>query len=215
MILYFKEKSMALTQSSNDVYKSLYKFVWNDDLFSKKELEKINKYCKKLSLQNGQIGDGNIDNNIRQSKVALVGANEDNDWLFALLNRAAENINNDFYRFDLTGFDYFQYTEYRDRNDHYDFHVDMTYDSPNDNANLDGFYQNRKLSFSILLNDPKEFSGADFEFSDSGDPDHVVVAEQRKGRVIAFPSFVPHRVTPLMSGVRKSLVFWVTGPKFR
>jgi PKHD-type hydroxylase len=37
----------------------------------------------------------------------------------------------------------------------------------------------------------------------------------KKGTVIAFPSFIPHRVTELTSGVRKSLVGWIEGPKFR
>jgi PKHD-type hydroxylase len=38
---------------------------------------------------------------------------------------------------------------------------------------------------------------------------------QAKGMVILFPSWVIHRVTPVTKGVRKSIVVWVTGPKFR
>jgi PKHD-type hydroxylase len=36
-----------------------------------------------------------------------------------------------------------------------------------------------------------------------------------RGTVIAFPSYVLHRVTPIIAGTRKSLVVWITGPKFR
>ncbi len=36
-----------------------------------------------------------------------------------------------------------------------------------------------------------------------------------KGRMIFFPSFLIHRVAPVTQGIRRSLVIWVTGPKFR
>ena len=35
-----------------------------------------------------------------------------------------------------------------------------------------------------------------------------------RGRIIAFPSFMIHRVTPVVEGIRRSIVVWVTGPKF-
>jgi hypothetical protein len=38
---------------------------------------------------------------------------------------------------------------------------------------------------------------------------------RERGTVIAFPSCVLHRVTPITAGTRKSLVVWITGPKFR
>ena len=33
--------------------------------------------------------------------------------------------------------------------------------------------------------------------------------------LIAFPSYGVHRVAPVTTGTRKSLVIWVTGPQFR
>ena len=35
-----------------------------------------------------------------------------------------------------------------------------------------------------------------------------------RGRIVAFPSFMIHRVTPVTRGIRKSIVIWITGPKF-
>ena len=40
-------------------------------------------------------------------------------------------------------------------------------------------------------------------------------AEKARGALIVFPSFVLHRVVPVTSGIRKSLVVWVAGPEFR
>jgi PKHD-type hydroxylase len=33
--------------------------------------------------------------------------------------------------------------------------------------------------------------------------------------MIIFPSFMIHRVAPVTKGKRKSVVVWVTGPKFK
>jgi PKHD-type hydroxylase len=74
------------------------------------------------------------------------------------------------------------------------------------------FIMPRKLSFTLVLSDTKTFKGGDLEF-DTGGP--YVAAEQKRGRIIAFPSFVKHRVTPIKKGVRKSVVWWVLGPKFK
>ena len=43
----------------------------------------------------------------------------------------------------------------------------------------------------------------------------VGMAPRTRGAVIAFPSFFLHRVTPIISGTRKALVVWATGPEFR
>lgn len=207
---------MGITFNPYEATKYMHKFVWYDDLLSKKELKEIAKFCSKLDLHDASTGNSAevyVNDTIRKSKVSFVQYDDENSWVFEKLGAIAETVNNDYYRFDLTGFDRFQYTEYQGKKSHYDFHVDMFYGSASEGADLDDYYLNRKLSISILLNDVDEFEGGNFEFSEDGDT--IDIAEQKLGRVLAFPSFVPHRVTPLISGVRKSLVYWVSGPKFR
>ncbi len=66
----------------------------------------------------------------------------------------------------------------------------------------------RKLSMSIILND--DFEGGDFEIrSDPATP------KLPKGSVIVFPSFIEHRVAPIIKGTRYSLVAWFVGPPFK
>jgi PKHD-type hydroxylase len=43
----------------------------------------------------------------------------------------------------------------------------------------------------------------------------VQVAPRTRGTMIAFPSYMLHRVTPVLSGIRKSLVIWAAGTEFR
>ena len=71
----------------------------------------------------------------------------------------------------------------------------------------------RKLSLSMLLSDPSEFEGGEFQVKT--DDDNVKQLETVKGRAWFFPSYTLHRVAPVTKGVRRSLVLWVGGPPFR
>tara|TARA_R110002126_G_scaffold71693_4_gene179601 strand:- start:182 stop:670 length:489 start_codon:yes stop_codon:yes gene_type:complete len=64
----------------------------------------------------------------------------------------------------------------------------------------------RKLSAVLLLSNPEEFEGGQFQFKD--DP-----VEMKRGTLIVFPSFITHQVTPVTKGIRYSATCWVQGPK--
>jgi len=85
---------------------------------------------------------------------------------------------------------------------HYDWHIDTG--KPQKEIQ-------RKLSISILLNDPSEFDGGEFEFKNNDDG-NILTAQ---GDIVVFPSFLKHRVTPVTSGVRYSAVTWYSGKSFR
>jgi PKHD-type hydroxylase len=139
-------------------------------------------------------------------------ANENTNWIFMRLNWVVEQLNNQFYNFDLNGFDSIQYTEYDDtEGGKYDFHQDTIF-GLNKPGNM---VETRKLSLVLLLAEPGvDFEGGDFQVNQGQECDASTV-EFKKGRVIAFPSWQIHRVTPTTKGKRKSLVLWVTGPKFK
>ena len=65
----------------------------------------------------------------------------------------------------------------------------------------------RKLSFSLLLND--NFQGGDFITL----PDSVVNCQL--GKLLIFPSFLPHKVSVVNSGSRYVIFGWVYGPNFK
>jgi PKHD-type hydroxylase len=85
---------------------------------------------------------------------------------------------------------------------YYDWHIDAT---PPQNG------IQRKLSISILLNDPSEFEGGILQLK--GMEDQNVLDKQ--GTIVVFPSFIEHRVTPVTKGVRYTAVTWASGPSFR
>lgn len=95
-----------------------------------------------------------------------------------------------------------QFAEYKP-GQHYDWHVDY--------FPLAGGETDRKVSVVCLLNDPGEFEGGVFQIRLYSE----FVAPLEKGTIIAFPSILEHRVTPVTSGVRYSATMWFHGPRFR
>jgi len=67
----------------------------------------------------------------------------------------------------------------------------------------------RKLSMTLLLNDPSEFEGGNLEIAGK------TLSHMKQGHATIFASFLQHRVTPVTKGVRKSLVVWFGGEPFK
>jgi PKHD-type hydroxylase len=67
----------------------------------------------------------------------------------------------------------------------------------------------RKLSMTVLLNDPKEFEGGNLEIAGKD------LLPMKQGHAAIFASFLQHRVTPVTKGVRRSLVMWFGGEPFK
>jgi PKHD-type hydroxylase len=147
--------------------------------------------------------------NVRASKVSWIAP--DNEYGEELLNNLVPFINNANseanWNFELNWCENFQYTVY-EKNDKYDWHTDYVLQEENS-------ADNRKLSFTLLLND--DFEGGEFEL-EAGAPSieerHVTV-EMKKGDILFFPSYTWHRVKPVTKGTRKSLVGWIHGPNWQ
>ena len=95
-----------------------------------------------------------------------------------------------------------QFTEYP-KGGFYDWHMDC-------DVNMGHEPPVRKISMTLLLNDPSEFEGGDLELMAPGK-----FANLQQGHAICFASFLNHRVAPVTKGVRQSLVVWFGGKPFR
>tara|TARA_R100001530_G_scaffold4240_1_gene5807 strand:- start:233 stop:850 length:618 start_codon:yes stop_codon:yes gene_type:complete len=111
-----------------------------------------------------------------------------------------------------------QFTIYAE-GQHYGWHVDMFFQPSKAKSNGNG--KIRKLSSTLLLNDPSEFKGGELEFYFNKDnPDKkrkLVKCNQldKAGSMVVFPSYSWHRVKPVTKGVRYSLVMWHNGYPFK
>ncbi len=112
-----------------------------------------------------------------------------------------------------------QFTYYR-KGQFYDWHCD-SWPEPYNNPNGVTHGKIRKLSSILLLSDAKDYKGGELEFDFRNmDPDkkrNTMICKdiQDKGDFIVFPSHVWHRVKPVKSGQRYTLVNWHLGWPFQ
>ena len=63
------------------------------------------------------------------------------------------------------------------------------------------------------MSDPTDYRGGEVEFLDSGAKRFL--APKQRGTMIVFDSRTRHRVRKIKSGIRKSIVGWVVGPRWK
>lgn len=183
-----------------------YPYVYWDDAFSAQQLDEIVKYCESVELDRAETMGGDTEKK-RRSNVKFFPRDDNNAWIFDQLNNTIQIVNERWYEYDLNGYESFQFTTYTaEEAGHYDWHMDMSM-----GTNALG-PETRKLSMTMLLSDDHE--GGGFQIC-TGDQTETEVVNNKKGRMIFFPSFMSHRVMPVTKGVRKSLVIWILGPKFK
>jgi len=71
----------------------------------------------------------------------------------------------------------------------------------------------RKLSFVLQLSDPDDYEGGNLQLLDEAGRSYF--APRKRGTVILFDSRTMHRVLPVKSGLRKSIVGWTVGPRWK
>lgn len=203
------------------MYKSIYNapleretvtFPWTywDGAFTDEELDKITTLFEEQGLEDSTIigtSDPNEVEKIRRSRVKFHELNDTTNWIFLRFNDVIEKLNERFYNYNLNGYDRIQYTVYDGENGgKYDWHQDM----PHGPAVIT---PTRKLSVVMNLSKQDEdYQGGQFQMMLGTEPETVSLP---RGRIIAFPAYLLHRVAPLTDGCRKSLVIWVIGPKFK
>jgi PKHD-type hydroxylase len=153
----------------------------------------------------GVTADSDPDPQVRNSKVMFLPHRKDEMGLWEHLQQGVAKLNRIHFRFDLDGPPQPpQLSEYRGGDEgHYDWHVDRGASGPT------GM---RKLTVAILLSDPSAFLGGDLHLNPAG---RTIQVPRLRGAAVLFPGYVVHRVTPVFTGVRRSLVAWFAGPPLR
>lgn len=180
-------------------------FAFKEDLFTDEECDKILALAEAKGWERARTAGGDVDVR-RRSFVSWLEWVPDHNWLFERLSAASVGINAQFWGFDLTAFgEPLQITKYDSQErGHYTWHQDVG----------GGSMSIRKLSFVVQLTDPETYTGGELELFMGKLEKHLPVPKKR-GSCTWFPAFEPHRVTPMKSGVRNSLVGWISGHPFR
>lgn len=174
-------------------------------ILDKETCDKFEDSLNDKNFANEKLDDGNR----RNCKISWLSP-EKNEYIYDVFWHYIQTYNiicN--WNFDLQFLESIQYTKY-DKDDFYDWHIDTI---KTDESTT------RKLSVSFLLNE--NFEGGEFQLeTELPSPDGIEkiryeTIPMRRGSFVLFHSGLPHRVTPVTSGVRKSLVAWADGPPFK
>lgn len=191
----------------HDLYQPLEHFaIWQNG-FSPEEIQKIVDTGELAEFNKGQVGsstDAKVDDNIRDTDITWIAQSPENGWIYQRMSQIATRVNHDKYQFDLSHFQPFQYGKYKPGG-HYTWHYDSGPNLP----------EHRKLSFVLGLTDPELYEGGELQLNVHGGQETPHSMKLRKGDIVVFPSWVTHRVTPVISGERMTMVGWAVGPKFK
>lgn len=188
---------------------TVHHYITWEGAFTPEQVAQTIELLEKLPKTHGTtMGSGKeaAAEHVRVSQVAWLEPSPESQWLFDKLAYICGDMNQKFFRLDLTGFfEPLQYTIYEASPDrapgHYTWHMDRG----------SGLIP-RKLSLVVQLSSPDDYDGGDLELFYQ---DPVNRVPRALGYVAAFPAYVMHRVTPVTRGIRRSLVVWVGGPAFR
>jgi PKHD-type hydroxylase len=177
--------------------------------FSKEECADIINRAMKISAVSSTLGEESrlADPNIRKSSLRWLSEdNPDFQHLFKKFWELEVRMNRDFFGFNVQSLPSLQFTEY-------DSEYEGEYKSHQDIFWCSSKPTHRKISMIVQLSDPSEYEGGRLvlERTTHSLPNDCI----EQGTVIAFPSFIYHRLEPVTKGKRYSLVGWFEGPKFQ
>ena len=179
-----------------------------DNVFPRKVIEDLNRLADQRPGDMGSIVQGDATaapaDHVRRSEVFWLEEDPLSRPIYQLVGQFVQQANEQVFRLDLAGFgEPFQVATYRgDTGGFYGWHVDIGA----------GRLANRKLSLVVPLTDPSEYEGGELQLFYDHEPTTIAMP---LGRIVAFPSYVLHRVTPVTKGVRRTLAIWVSGPPYR
>ena len=175
-------------------------------LFTPDQCRQIIECGRRQPPQKAQVGmgkpGGGTDTSKRVTTISWIPFKE-MQHMYEDLYKFIQKANENHFGFgDIRITENAQFTEYPE-GVFYDWHMDcdtiMAHEPPV-----------RKISMTLLLNDPSEFEGGHLELGGPGK-----FGELKQGHAICFASFINHRVQPVKRGLRQSLVVWFGGKPFR
>ena len=174
-----------------------YYYCW------KKEL--THEICQKII----NLGKGNWNHaSVVNKSVAAVRKSDivwtKEQWIYDLISPYMSIANETAeWKYNIVAAEDCQVTRYT-KDGFYGWHID----GMGSHSELQNGNNTRKLSMSIILN--SDYKGGDFEMRGL----KKQIPRLEEGSIIVFPSFVEHRVAPIIEGIRYSLVAWFLGPPY-
>lgn len=192
---------MASTALSSEQY--LTNFVCLENVFSPEDCQRLIYIDIPASQAHVTRFKGSTFNqlqmNSRNTKVKAIARTPEHQWVYDRLIQYVQYVNRECFHFRLQKLTEPQILEYENTG-FYGCHLDIG----------TGDTSRRKISMVVFLTPPEQYEGGQLILQP-----HFPAIVQKQGSAVFFPSYLPHEITPVTSGVRHTLVTWVLGPCFR
>jgi len=177
-------------------------------MFTPQECKKVIDLTNDAYPVSASIG-GNRDNtkivrNIRSAEIYNIDYEKGTQWIYDKILAAVIHANTTHFDYEIAGLHHglqlIHYSADEKIKGHYDWHIDAG----------NGEVSTRKISFTCQLSDPNTYTGCELIINNHTSE---LVGTRECGSIHMFPSYMPHKVSPIISGNRYALVVWIHGSR--
>ena len=175
--------------------------------FSTEEIIKINEKINTLPFfqENKNAPAYSDTGELKKSCYVKVIKWDEISSMFDVAKQEAFKVTRKEFKYDVWDFNYSTMVNFNiySPGEKYDWHRDISVES---------LKYDFKMTFIINLSDEK-YEGGEFNLN-FGDP-QVIDELNKPGSMVLFPSYILHKVNPIITGCRKTLTIFIEGPPFR
>lgn len=175
-------------------------YVFVEKLFNDTEVDLLNGLWNEDEAKEGGVGKENrLSPEKRKARELFIKA-DNNEWIYDKIGSIVLLMNAAKFKLDITGFKGPLRMLKYETGDFFNWHMDYGA----------GESSNRKIVACIQLSDEKEYEGGELQLMTD-----KIQAPKKKGSAAIFPCYLLHRVAPVISGCRKSLIALIAGPPYK
>jgi PKHD-type hydroxylase len=171
-------------------------FISTEPLLTQAECNELIAAFEAKSPRSSKVGNEVV--NYRKSEGMVLDPLEQKR-VYEKIEAYARDINQAHWGYDLKSLGKLQFIRYA-IGGHYDWHLDIG----------SGHNQLRKLSLVILISPESDFEGGNLIIKNSAQDTTIPL---KQGHAVLFPSFMLHKVEPVIQGFRYVLVGWLVGDR--
>lgn len=176
-----------------------YDYIFFQSLYNFEERKKLRECVK--TAHSGSLNDGPAEGVIKTAEVKCLLYSSVSTLLDKLRHRVLD-VNKNYFGFNLfetSDFEILHYNTYKSETlSEYAWHNDACKNECYD------------FKLTALLNLSEEYTGGEFELFLNGPKE--IIEYSIPGTLLIFPSWIPHRVRPTITGCRISLSQFYSGP---
>ena len=173
------------------------------------ECQEIIDYGNTLEFQRGKWGNPVPEVNLLRKINSVAKISKDDEIMLPFIKRIDEyvkSLNDNLFNLDI---------DYNCEENQIRFikmdGAEKAFVSNHQKVNWLSVKKHRKIYASILLSDSTDFEGGEFLFNGTQSQQPSIHERRKKGNIIVMPCFRYSEITPVLSGMRHSLVLYYYG----